>query len=105
MNLLIFDEKAVSEVIPLTVNFSDRLLFGEVVTGVTVTATVFTGTDPTPSAILSGAPTFTNTTVTQLITGGLPGVIYSLVFIAAGSATHAYIKVGRLSVMPNDNQY
>lgn len=44
-----------------------------------VTASVYSGTDANPSALISGAstnPTFS--TVRQVITGGVAGVIYSL---------------------------
>ena len=105
MNIVTFDEKSLSEVIPLTVNFQDRLQFSESITGATVTASVFSGTDPTPAAILSGAPTFASGAVTQVITGGVVGVIYSIVFIAAGSATHTYVKVGRLAVTADANSF
>lgn len=105
MNIVTFPDKSVSEVVPLVVQFADRLQFGETVIGVTTAASVLSGTDPSPSSILSGAPTFSGTEVTQAVTGGVAGCIYSIVFIAAGSGTHTYIKVGRLAVLPDANQF
>lgn len=106
MNKIIFDSKAVGETQPYIVNFSDRLQFGEGINGAVVTASVFSGTDPSPSSIISGAATYdTAGNVTQQLTGGIAGVIYNIVYIVTGTGSHNYIKVGQLSVIANDNPY
>lgn len=102
MNQLIFPAKGIGETQPYVVNFSDRLQFGEAINGAATTASVFAGTDPTPVNILSGSPTYTSTTVTQLITGGVAGVIYTVVFTVTGTGSHNYTKVAQLAVIdPN----
>lgn len=99
MNNLVFEDKGVAEVVPLVVNFSDKLQFGEAINGANVTVSVISGTDPTPSAILSGGPTFTATTISQNITGGVVGVLYAVAFLATGTNSHNYLKVGSLAVV------
>lgn len=99
MNQLIFPTKAIGETQVYTVNFSDRLLFGENINGAATSAFVFAGNDPTPTNILSGSPTFTANTMSQVITAGVAGVIYTVVFLVTGTSSHNYIKVAQLSVI------
>jgi hypothetical protein len=72
-----------TEIVQLPPNgfdFTSRLAAGETLTGVpTVTVTVYSGTDPNPSAVKSGAASISGNTVVQKFTGGLAGVIYSVV--------------------------
>jgi len=105
MNIVTFPDKSQSEVIPLSVNFSDKLQFGETITGSTVTAFVFSGIDSSPSNIFLGASTHLGSSISQDITGGVPGVLYSLVFTASASSGHIYTKIGRLAVVSDSNQY
>lgn len=99
MNQIILPIKATGETVPVSVNFSDRLQFGENINGAATSAFVFAGTDPTPGNILSGSPTFNANTLTQVITGGVAGVIYTIVFLVTGTSSHNYIKVAQLSVL------
>jgi hypothetical protein len=99
MDQLILSDKATTETISLTAFFADRLQYGETINGSSVTAVVSSGIDPTPSAILSGASTYTATTVTQAITGGVAGVTYTLIFLATGTNSHNYVKQGYLSIV------
>lgn len=106
MNQLIFDAKSVQELQPYTVNFSDRLQFGESINGASVSVTVFAGTDPSPSSMISGVATYDSAgNVTQNLTGGLAGVVYNIAFIVTGTASHNYVKVGQLAVIANDNPF
>lgn len=98
MDTIILPEKASGETIPLVVSFADRLQYGESINGATVQVTVLSGTDANPSAMLSGSPSFTSSTVTQIITGGVIGVTYMVVFVVTGTGSHNYIKEGRLVV-------
>jgi hypothetical protein len=102
---IVLPVKATNEVIPISVNFSDMLQFGEAITGASCTCTVFSGTDPSPSALVSGIATYTGSTVTQNITGGLAGNIYTLAFIVTASNSHNYVKVGQLSVISPSNTF
>lgn len=58
------------------------------VVSASVTATVYSGTDPNPAALINGAATVGGSAaeeVTQSITAGLPGVVYNLVCTALTS--------------------
>ena len=99
MDTLIFPDKGTSEIIPLTVTFADRLQYGEFINGANVVVTVSSGIDPSPAALLAGTVTYTNTTVSQNITGGIAGVTYSIIFLVTATNSHNYVKTGYLSVL------
>lgn len=98
MDTIILPEKASGETIPLVVSFADRLQYGETINGCTVNVSVLSGVDSNPSAMLDGAASFTSSTVTQVVTAGVIGVTYMVVFVVTGTASHNYIKEGRLVV-------
>lgn len=99
MEQLLFSDKATTEVIAISVNFADRLQYGESVNGATVAIVVASGVDPTPAAMLVSPATYTTTTVTQELTGGVAGVTYTLIYLATGSNSHNYAKQGYLAVV------
>lgn len=106
MNQLIFPAKAVDETQPYVVNFSDRLQFGETINGAAVSISVFSGTDPSPNSLLSGTASYdTSGNVTQVLTAGVVGVIYSIIFTITGTASHNYIKVGQLAVISDSDSF
>jgi hypothetical protein len=105
MTLVVFPSKPVGETSAYTFNFSDRLQFGESITGAVVAAAVASGVDPNPSAIISGMATYNATTVTQNITGGLPGVIYAIACTVTASGSHNYVKQGSLAVLNDVGNY
>lgn len=98
MDTIILPEKGSTEILPFTVNFGDRLQYGESINGATTTITVLSGVDPNPNAMISNAPSYTANTVTQIVTGGVVGVIYMLVFLVTGTGSHNYVKEGRLVI-------
>jgi hypothetical protein len=62
-----------------TFDFTSQLAVGETLTTQAVTASVYSGLDPNPAALISGAASVVNLTqVQQLLTGGVVGVIYKL---------------------------
>lgn len=85
--------------IPIEFPFADQLQFGETISGQAVTCVVSSGTDPTPSNVLFGAPTLSGTNVTQVVTAGVEGVIYQLVCAVTGSLGHIYTKGAKLAVV------
>lgn len=97
MDTIILPEKASGETIPLVISFADRLQYGETINGAAVTITVLSGTDPNPSAMV-GTTSFNANTVTQVVTGGVIGVTYMIIVVVTGTASHNYIKEGRLVV-------
>lgn len=96
---VILPAKSSNETFPVKFPFQDQMEFGESISGQVVTCSVFSGTDPNPSAVILGAATLQGTTVVQVVTGGLPGVIYQLVALANTSNENLYSKDGKLSIV------
>lgn len=104
MNTFILPIKDTAESITCNIPFSDLLGNGEIIISATVTITVFSGSDPTPSNVLLGAPTTdpTNTILVFTLTGGLAGVTYVVSALVTGSTSNVVEKVGYLTVIsPN----
>ena len=83
-NTLTLPVKLVNEIVllpPGGADFNSRLSSGGTLTGTPIiTISVFSGTDPNPTAMLSGVPSIVGTTVQQLFIGGVDGVIYKVVY-------------------------
>lgn len=92
-----FPTKHPGETFPISVDFA-RLT--PTVLSATVTVTVRQGTDANPSAMLVGLPQVVGTRVTQMVTGGLNGVMYEIT-IAATDGTSTWI-FERLLPVSND---
>jgi hypothetical protein len=98
---VIFRPKKVSETIGYPVSFVSALAPGETIVSATVTATVYSGNDPSPQSIVDGAATFSGAVVNQGITGGVAGTSYNLQFIIVTSLNQEIDTSGRLVVEPN----
>jgi hypothetical protein len=70
--------KLSSTVVPVEVDFISQLQGDDAVTAIEVTVSVFSGVDADPDAILSGSPTLAQNRVTQVITGGVVGVMETI---------------------------
>lgn len=101
MSMVLFQPKQVGESANYKFDFISRLAVGETITTQSVTATVWSGTDPDPAAIISGAATASGTIVTQKITGGVAGTIYKLVCQVTTSASQTLQLVGYLPTLAN----
>jgi hypothetical protein len=86
---------------PTGFNFVSQLAVGETIENATVTASVYTGVDANPSAIVSGAATINGTVVMQLITGGVLGVIYELLCKIVTSLGQTIEQSGYLAIIPD----
>lgn len=78
---IILPSKKSGETITVTFDFASKMnLTGttETISSQSVTASVYSGTDATPSAIVSGGASASGTVVSQGITAGTAGVIYIL---------------------------
>lgn len=73
--------KIAGETYTVEVDFA-TVLNGATISSGAVTAAVYTGTDASPSAIISGSATVSGTKIQQKITGGVAGVVYRLTFTA-----------------------
>lgn len=78
MSRVTFEGKLLSETVVETFDFTSRLTSAETISTAAVTSVVYSGTDASPSAIVSGAASISGKKVTQKVTGGLIGVTYLL---------------------------
>jgi len=95
----IFDAKTASATAAVSFDFASEYASGETCSSASVTATVYSGTDSAPSAILSGSPVLSTTSVTQTLVGGVSGVTYLLTATATSSAGRVRSMAGYLSVI------
>lgn len=95
--------KVVNETRKETFDFTSRLAIGETISSATVTCTVYSGTDATPSSVISGVATISGTKVTQLVTAGVLGVIYLLTCAATTSAGQILELQAFLPIVPDAN--
>lgn len=59
-------------------DFSSLLATSETISSQSVSASVYSGTDSSPSLIINGAATVSGNIVSQSITAGVVGVVYQL---------------------------
>lgn len=100
MSRVTFEGKLLGETVKLTFDFLSRLAAGETILSAGCTASVYSGTDATPSAIISGSATASGSVVTQAIVGGTLGVTYELLCSAVTSAGQTLQLSGYLVVVP-----
>ena len=79
-------------------DYISRLGLTETLTSATATATVWIGTDASPSSVISGSASISGTVVTQGITGGIDGCIYLITVTAYTSLSQTLIIQSLLAV-------
>ena len=94
----IFNAKISSTNFYAVFDFAQDLAITEDISSASVTATVYSGTDASPSSIISGAATISGTKVTQTITAGTIGVTYILTCVIVTSASRSFVQDGYLTV-------
>ena len=100
MSRVIFAGKGPNETLNQVFNFASRLAASETISTKVVTATVYSGTDASPGALISGAATSSGAAVTQAITGGQLGVVYLLTCAITTSAAQTLRLSGYLVITP-----
>lgn len=95
------DPKLVGETVTETFDFTSRLAASETISTQVVTAVVYTGTDASPSSIISGSASASGQKVTQKITAGTSGVVYLLTCTITTSAGQTLLLEAFLAVVPN----
>lgn len=100
-NRVVFATKYVGETKKLTFDFLADLGVTETISTATVTAAVYSGTDATPSAIISGLASISGSVVTQTIVAGTSGVTYLLTCTATTSASQVLIITAYLTIESN----
>lgn len=92
--------KYVGETVKQTFDFAGLLASGETISTQTVTALTYSGTDASPSSIISGSASASGTIVTQALTAGTAGVIYELTCQITTSASQTLQLTGYLAIPP-----
>ena len=100
MSRLALEPKYAAEVKKQVFDFASVLAVGETISTQTVTAAVYSGTDASPSALISGSASASGTKVTQTITGGLAGVVYTITCSITTSLSQTLRLMGYLSILP-----
>jgi hypothetical protein len=101
MSRVTLEGKLASETVTETFDFLSRLAVGETLSTATVTASVYSGTDASPSAIVSGSATISGSKVTQKITAGTLGVVYKLMCTVTTSTSQLLVLAAFLVIVPD----
>lgn len=96
-----FDPKYQGETITITFPFLGDLAIGETLSSPVVTAAVYSGVDAAPSSLISGSAAVSGTDVTQKLTAGVVGVIYSLLCTVDTSNGQVLQMTGFMTVLPD----
>jgi len=97
----IFDPKLLGETQVLSFDFTSELAIGETINSQTVVATTYSGTDASPSSIISGSASSSGAVVSQKVTGGVLGVMYELLCTITTSLGQTQQQSGFLAVVPD----
>jgi hypothetical protein len=100
MSRVTFQPKLAGETSLITFDFISRLGTTEAISTKTITISVWSGNEVTPSLATSGTASVVNSTqVKQLITGGLVGTIYEINCTILTSLSQTLTLVGYLAVI------
>ncbi len=97
---VIFEGKLLGETATLTFDFTSRLGVTETISSASTTAATYSGTDASPSSVISGSAAISGQKVTQVVTGGTLGVTYLLTCTATTSLNQVLLLTGFLVVVP-----
>lgn len=93
--------KKVNEIGFVVFDFISALAAGETISTKVVTASVYSGTDASPSSIISGSATSGGAIVSQKVTGGVAGTLYELLCTITTSLGQTLTMSSFLAVIPN----
>lgn len=96
-----FSPKLQGSTIPLEFNFTSQLPPSDSIVSAVTTCFVYSGIDPSPSALISGSSSASGAVVTQNVTAGVAGVIYYLLCSATTTNGLVLQLAGYLAVLPN----
>lgn len=102
MSTQVLEQKLESESIEVAVDMLSRLQGGEVIVTAAAAMSVSVGTDPNPGTMVTDLPVISGSLVTQRVTGGLSGVIYTLYLSVRTDANNIYVNECKLAVLPDD---
>lgn len=95
----IIDSKLSGETKTYYFDFTSQLALGETISTKSVVAAVYSGTDSSPSSVISGSAAHSGGIVSQKITAGTTGVIYVLVAVITTSLSQTLELTAFLAVL------
>ena len=95
-----FDAKISDTPFSAVFQFALDFVAGETISTASVAATVYSGTDASPSSIISGSAQISGGQVTQVIVNGVAGVTYLLTCSVVTSLAQSLSQEGYLVVVP-----
>lgn len=101
MSRVVFEGKLLNETVTETFDFTSRLTSTETLSTASVAATVYSGTDPSPSSIISGSSTISGQKITQKVTAGTLGVVYKLLATVTTSLGQTLQLAAFLAIIPD----
>lgn len=102
MSLQTLPSKFVGETVDIDFDMLSRLEVGQTIATAAVNISVFSGTDPNPTSMLSGVATISGTMIRQRVMGGLPGVIYMVWASARTNNGEILINEATLAVLSSN---
>ena len=93
--------KLSGDTVTVQFDFASRLAVGETISTQSVACTVYSGTDASPSSMILGSASASGSIVSQKITAGTVGVVYSLACTITTSASQTLVMTGFMAVVPN----
>jgi hypothetical protein len=99
MSKTVFPPKRPDERKTYTFDFTSQLSSSETISAAATTATVYSGTDPSPQTIVYASATISGQTVTQKIAGGTLGVIYQVVCAITTSSSQVLQMTGLIAIV------
>jgi hypothetical protein len=97
---VILPSKYAGETAKYEFDFAGLLGVTETISTQVCTAAVYSGTDASPSSVVSGSASASGTIVTQTFTAGVLGVIYEITCTITTSASQTLALTGFLSIIP-----
>ncbi len=97
---VVLPAKTAGETLRVTFPFLSQLHSGEGILTADVVAEVYSGEDLTPQAIVSGPADILGTNVTQDISGGEEGTVYSLTCTVTTDEGQTLAMSGLLTIVP-----
>lgn len=80
-------------------DFTADMAIAETISTQVCSATVYSGTDANPSAIISGSASASGKVVSQLFTGGVLGVVYTVLCTITTSLGQTLTRAAYLAIM------
>lgn len=100
MSIQVLPSKLSTETQNIQFDFTSMLAVSETISSQAVVCTVYSGTDASPSSVISGAATASGPRVSQLVTAGTVGVIYLLTCTVTTSAGQTLQITAKLAIAP-----